>query len=226
MDNGKVLVSLTKTGNKALRWVTKAVTKDYDRPVLQCVSQNGATVACDGYRLHATSVQGLDDGLWNVGKVPAGSTVVEIDNASDAGKYPDWTQIVPDRPQSVATSVQLRVALGRCVEELKHQVAKTGSAVPQVARDADALLAMADNPTEITLNARYLRDAIAMVSQKDGFVRLVIGKETDPVEVFGVIETGAPGLPDTNGYAIVMPIFRDHNYTGSNLDWRPEKTTT
>ena len=177
MDNGKVLVSLTKTGNKALRWVTKAVTKDYDRPVLQCVSQNGATVACDGHRLHATSVQGLGDGLWNVGKVPAGSTVVEIDNASDAGKYPDWTQIVPDR------TVQPAVA-------------------------------------EITLNARYLRDAIAMVSAKDGFVRLVIGKETDPVEVFGVIETGAPGLPDTNGYAMVMPIHRDRDNPG-RLSWRP-----
>ena len=128
MDNGKVLVGLTKTDNKALRWVQKAVAKDESRPVLNCISQNGATVGCDGFRLHATSVQGLDDGLWNVGKVPAGGTVIEINNASDAGKYPDWTQIVPDR------TVQPAVA-------------------------------------EITLNARYLRDAIAMVSAKDGLVR-------------------------------------------------------
>ena len=225
MENGKVLVKISKTGNKGLRWVSKAVAKDHSRPVLNCVSQNGATVGCDGYRLHATSVEGLDDGLWNVGKVPAAATVLEVADASDAGTYPDWTQIVPERPQSVTTPVQLRVALGRCVEELKHQVAKTGLAVPQVARDADALLAMADNPTEITLNARYLRDAIAMVSARDGFVRLVVGRESDPVEVFGVIETGAPGLPDTNGYAIVMPIHRDRDNPG-RLCWRPEKTTT
>ena len=181
MDNGKVLVKLTKTGNKALRWVQKAVARDHSRPVLNCVHQDGATIGCDGFRIHATQVHGLDDGLWDVGKVPAGSTVVEVDNASDRGTFPDYSQIIPDR------TVQPAVA-------------------------------------EITLNARYLRDAIAMVSAKDGFVRLVIGRESDPVEVFGVIETGAPGLSDTNGYALVMPIHRDKAI--APLDWRPEKTTT
>ena len=85
-------LTLTKDTNKILRWLTKAVTKDFDRPVLQCIHSNGVEFACDGFRLHAANI-GMDPGTWRIDNVPASAT--EVEGEPEEGRYPLVTEIIP-----------------------------------------------------------------------------------------------------------------------------------
>lgn len=91
-------VLLDRAAAAAIRWVSKAREKGGTRPQLSGLYIDGAMVACDGFRMHATPVPYvLPDELHgktvDFGKVTATTDVAEAQEVADG--YPDYNQIIP-----------------------------------------------------------------------------------------------------------------------------------
>lgn len=103
------MIALNHIKSKAVRWVSKAMSKDPSRPVLQNFGVNGVVAAADGFRLHMTPnevnpdeyppVPALPEGTYRLDAMPVvkAGEIVGVNKTEDGGPYPDVFVLIPRR---------------------------------------------------------------------------------------------------------------------------------
>ena len=103
---------------KAVNFVQKACGKDQARPVLTGILvQNGNIVASDGFRMHVgitpeafKEYQGEIIQVVNNDKPAAVKTTPTIQELQKVeGRFPDWSQIMPDKKEDYSPVLQIAV---------------------------------------------------------------------------------------------------------------------
>ena len=103
---------------KATNFVQKACSKDGSRPVLNGILvENGSIIAADGFRMHVgVTPEAFKEHEGQIVQVvnndkPAAvkvtPTIQELQKVE--GKFPDWSQIMPDKKEDYAPVFQIAV---------------------------------------------------------------------------------------------------------------------
>jgi hypothetical protein len=138
---------------------------------------SGTAVATDGHRLHVAPVSGFGDGFYDADKA---------DPAPSPQSYPDVDRILTD------VSAQPEVAVWPA------HIALSMASVAAAAQPQPAL-SVPGPAGPVTLNARFMKDALAGLIAADGQARVIVrlASSLQPV-----------GLGVQDRFAVLMPLLR------------------